>query len=64
MIFGQPATQSSRLPFKRPDGFAPPRQIKTGFKTHLNPFWRIMNPMWVQQPHIPAFKTSAQPIGP
>jgi hypothetical protein len=55
---------STRLPFKPPGGFDRPRQIKTGFKTHLNPFWRIMNPYYVQQPRVPAFQTAANPIPP
>ncbi len=56
MILGVP--QNDRIPFTTPpvaQNQFNPRAIDTGYKSHLNPFWRVMPPMMARgfRPPLP-----------
>lgn len=62
MTLGYGVPQDARVPFQRPAaaGNYTPRAITTEYKTHINPFWRIMPPLTTRsyRPELPA---AAQP---
>lgn len=69
--FGQPVTESNRLPFHRPRSADPNAGVmrhwwKGQYKTHLNPFWRVMPPIMAHMAHLPRFQEGIAPgnLGP
>lgn len=56
------------MPYARPSeaGFYTPPMPSTRYKTHLNPFWRVLPALQVQTPRLPKFPEAMRPgnLGP